>query len=287
MFGYSLLRPSLHSDYYNDIFDGLNRFDIALEGMHTETGPGVYEAAIRYDEVMRAADKATLFKSSVKEIAYRHGVMASFMAKWNHLLPGCGAHIHQSLWDINADRNLFFHQDRAHSMSEVMRHFIAGQLHCLPILLPMYAPTVNSYKRLVAGAWAPVTATWGVDNRTVAVRVIPGLEQATRLEFRVPGADINPYLAMAAALASGLYGIEHKLPLNQPAVQGNGYSHGDYPHLPNSLLEATQAMAQSKLANDLLGEGFVTHFTNSRFWEWKQFSLHVTDWELKRYFEII
>jgi glutamine synthetase len=208
MFGYSLLRPSIHADYYNALFDQLEQFNIKLEGMHTETGPGVYEAAIRYDEIMNAADKAILFKTAVKEIAYRHGVMASFMAKWNHDLPGCGAHIHQSLWDIDKKRNLFHDATNTHNMSEIMKSFIAGQLHCLPHVLPMYAPTVNSYKRLVEGAWAPTKATWGIDNRTVAIRAIPSSEKATRIEFRVPGADINPYLTMAAALASGL--IRHK-----------------------------------------------------------------------------
>jgi glutamine synthetase len=287
MFGYSLLRPSIHADYYNALFDQLEQFNIKLEGMHTETGPGVYEAAIRYDEIMNAADKAILFKTAVKEIAYRHGVMASFMAKWNHDLPGCGAHIHQSLWDIDKKRNLFHDATNTHNMSEIMKSFIAGQLHCLPHVLPMYAPTVNSYKRLVEGAWAPTKATWGIDNRTVAIRAIPSSEKATRIEFRVPGADINPYLTMAAALASGLYGIKHKLQLNDAPIVGNGYEETGHPHLPSNLQLAANAMANSPIAKELFGQSFVEHFTATRLWEWKRFSNQVTDWELKRYFEII
>ena len=127
MFGYSMLRSSINSDYFNDIFDLLNKFDVPLEGMHTETGPGVYEAAISYSEVVEAADRATLFKTGVKEIAYRHGIMASFMAKWSENYPGCSGHIHQSLWDMDFKKNLFYDQHREHKISALMEHYIAGQ----------------------------------------------------------------------------------------------------------------------------------------------------------------
>ncbi|MBC8054648.1 MAG: glutamine synthetase [Sphingobacteriaceae bacterium] len=287
MFGYSIIRPSLYAEYNNDIFTLLAEFDIPLEGLHTETGPGVYEAAILYDDVLKSADKAVLLKSAIKEIAYRHGIMASFMAKWNGVLPGCSGHIHQSLWDKKDGANLFYNSADADKMSDIMKHYLAGQLHCLPHILPMYAPTVNSYKRLVDGAWAPTTITWGIENRTTAIRVINSREKYTRIETRVPGADTNPYIAMAAALASGLYGIKNKLSLDNPVTVGNAYANKEHEKLPSNLYEAAKAMKDSELANELFGQEFVNHFTQTRLWEWRQFSKHVSDWELKRYFEII
>ncbi|WP_040005315.1 glutamine synthetase family protein [Fibrisoma limi] len=287
MFGYSILRPSLESDFNHDLFDLLAQFDIPLEGLHTETGPGVYEAAIMHDEVVRAADKAILFKTAVKEIAYRHGLVATFMAKWNADLPGCSGHIHQSLWTPDGSKNLFFDPAKPDRMSDLMRQFMAGQLHCLPHILPMFAPTINSYKRLVEGAWAPTTVTWSVDNRTTALRVLNHKEAYARVEHRVAGADSNPYLAIAASLASGLYGIRHGLELDIPATVGNGYQNKEYGTLPANLWEATQAMKTSSIATELFGEGFVDHFTRTREWEWRQYARQVSDWELKRYFEII
>lgn len=287
MFGYSILRASLKETYFSDLFSNLKKFRVPLEGLHTETGPGTYEAAIAHSEIIEAADRALLFKSGVKEIAYRHGYMATFMAKIQHDLPGCGGHIHQSLWESNGKRNIFFDKESDDGVSEPLKHYIAGQLHCLPHILPMYAPVINSYKRLVEGAWAPTTLTWGINNRTVAVRAIPGSNSSTRLEMRVPGADINPYLAMAAALASGLYGVKHKLPLKQQATTGNGYRDTSNGVLPSTLESATRKMKESGIANELFGESFVTHFVQTREWEWRQHLKAVTDWEYRRYFEII
>lgn len=286
MFGYSVLRSTLNNAFFSDLFDLLKNFGIPLEGLHTETGPGVLEAAIVYGDMLEAADRAALFKTGVKEIAYRHNIMATFMAKISESLPGCGGHVHQSLWDKGKKRNVF-HDDRdKNKMSDVMRSYVAGQLHCLPYILPMYAPTVNSYKRLVEGAWAPTTLTWGVDNRTVALRVLSGGDKSCRVETRVIGSDANPYLAMAACLASGLYGVRKKLPL-QGATTGNGYKDTSHGILPSTLQEATTRMKQSDIAREILGEKFVDHFVRTREWEWRQHLKVVTDWEYKRYFEII
>ena len=172
-------------------------------------------------------------------------------------------------------------------MSELMESFIAGQLFCLPEILPMFAPNINSYKRIGHGDWAPSTVTWGIDNRTAAIRVIAGNNASTRLEMRVPGADANPYLASAASLASGLYGIKNKLKLTSNPVVGNAYITSVENRLSDNLFEATQKMAGSEIAKERLGSTFVNHFTKTRMWEWKQFLNGVTDWELKRYFEII
>jgi len=287
MFGYSILRTTLENPFFSDLFDLLKKFGVPIEGLHTETGPGVLEAAIQYAGVIEAADRATLFKTAVKEIAYKHGILATFMAKISESLPGCGGHVHQSLWDKAGKRNLFYDEKDKHHMSEVMKSYVAGQLFCMPHLLPMYAPTINSYKRLVEGAWAPTTLTWGIDNRTVALRVLGSGSKSCRLETRVIGSDVNPYLAMAAALASGLYGIRKKLKLKQPANVGNGYKDFSNGILPSNLHEATKQMRDSSVAKEILGEKFVEHFTQTREWEWRQHLKAVTDWEYKRYFEII
>jgi glutamine synthetase len=287
MFGYSILRPSQHSDFYYDLFNLLTQFNIPVEGLHTETGPGVYEAAIAHCQTLEAADKATLFKTAVKEIAAKHGITATFMAKWNQDLPGCSGHIHQSLWNKEQSENLFHDDADTNKMSELHKQYLAGQLYCLPHLLPMYAPTINSYKRLVEGAWAPTTITWGIDNRTTALRVINTAPQYTRLETRIPGSDTNPYLAIAAALASGLYGIKNKLKLDIVPTVGNGYQNKADGSLHTNLFDATTAMQNSSVAKELFGDGFVQHFTQTRLWEHRQYAKSVSDWELKRYFEII
>lgn len=285
MFGYSMLRSSENSGFFNDLFDLLEQFGVPLEGLHTETGPGVYEAAIRYSDVLLAADRATLFKTGVKEIAYKHGLMASFMAKPSQELPGCSGHVHQSLW--RDDKNAFYDAKATDGMSATMRSYMAGQLACLPYILPMLAPTINSYKRLVEGAWAPTTITWGIDNRTTALRALPDSEQSTRLETRVVGSDVNPYLAMSACLAAGLYGIKKNLKLAIEKTIGNGYRDEKNGTLPVDLRSATAQMKASDIPYELFGEDFVNHFVKTREWECRQFDKAVTNWEMKRYFEII
>lgn len=287
MFGYSVLRSSQNSTYFNELFDLLTQFEVPIEGIHTETGDGVYEACISYTDILEAADRAVLFKTGVKEIAYQHEIIASFMAKWNTELPGCSGHIHQSLWDEESDKNLFYDAGSDHRISKLLEHYIAGQLHCLPHILPMYAPTVNSYKRLIEGSWAATSVSWGIENRTTALRVINHGEDSMRLETRVPGADANPYLSMTASLASGLYGIQHKLTLDVEPTKGNEYDNESTRKLPKNLAEATEAMKSSEIPVKLFGKEFTNHFIKTREWEWRQFAKNVTDWELKRYFEII
>ena len=287
MFGYSILRNSLENPFSADLFEWLRKFNVPIEGIHTETGPGTYEAAISHAGIAEAADRAVIFKTAVKEIAYKHGIIASFMAKIKEDLPGCGGHVHQSLWDKAGKKNLFYDEKDKNNMSDLMKNYVTGQLYCLPHILPMFAPTINSYKRLVEGAWAPTTLTWGMDNRTVALRILSGSSKSCRLETRVIGSDVNPYLAMTACLAAGLYGIKNKLKLKQPATVGNGYRDYSNGILPSTLIEATQQMKGSKVAIELFGSAFVNHFTQTREWEWRQHLKAVTDWEYKRYFELI
>ena len=285
MFGYSGLRTGQNADYFNDLFRQLGDFGVELEGLHTETGPGVLEAAISHQSALEAADRAILFKQGVKQISYRHGLLASFMAKPQADLPGCGGHLHQSLW--RDGENVFHDANDKHGMSDTFRHYLAGQLALLPVLLPLFAPTVNSYKRYVAGSWAATRANWGVDNRTVALRVIPGGAKSCRLETRVPGADANPYLVIAASLAAGLHGIEHKLELTAPPVMGSAYEQQVGQLLPADLGAAAGAMAVEGPHWDLLGQDFLRHFLDTRRWEWQQYQRAVTDWEVRRYLEIV
>ena len=287
MFGYSVIRLAQNRPFINALMDEMAAFRVPIEGLHTETGPGVLEAAILYSDPVEAADRAVLFKTGAKEIGQRFGIMPTFMAKWSTELPGCSGHIHQSLWDKSLARNVFDDEREPHRMSQLFRHYVAGQIHCLPELLPFFAPTVNSYKRLVEGAWAPTRANWGVDNRTTALRVIPAGPKSTRLETRVNGSDSNPYLAMAAALASGLYGIEHGLVLQGGPLDGSGYQDESSTPFPRNLHEATLRLERSEIARELFGAPFVDHFVATRLWEWRQFSKAVTSWEMARYFEII
>jgi glutamine synthetase len=287
MFGYSIVRQAQNQPYFDALLRELREFHVPLEGLHTETGPGVLEAAIGYTDALEAADRAQLFKSGAKEIGTRFGILPSFMARWSTDLPGCSGHTHQSLWDVDGERNLFAAPDDPDGMSAVFRSYLAGILALLPELTVLFAPTVNSYKRLVDGFWAPTTPTWGIDNRTVAARVIGGGGKATRLELRLPGSDVNPYLSVAASLAAGLWGIEQGLELEQPATVGSGYADESVERLPRNLQVATQRLADSTIVPELLGADFVRHFVETREWEWRQFQDAVTDWELRRYLEII
>jgi glutamine synthetase len=284
MFGYSWVREGQNADLCHAILDDMDRFDIRIEGLHTETGPGVYEAAIQYDQALRAADKAALFKTAMKVVAARLGCAVTFMAKWNRDLPGSSGHLHQSLWKHN--ENAFHDAQSEHKLSAVARQYLGGQLALMPELTALISPTVNSYKRYVPGVWAPLNASWGVENRTCAVRAIPGNAKSTRLEHRQPAADINPYIAMAAVLASGLSGIEEKS-APPPPVQGDASGRGDLAPLPMTLRDATARLAKSEKARALLGEEFVDHYVRTRDWECRQYERAVTEWELARYFEAV
>jgi glutamine synthetase len=284
MFGYSMLRPALNQPFFDDLMIKLQDFDVPVEGLHTETGPGVLEAALLNGDPLTVADRSILFKTATKQIAYQHGIIPTFMAKWNADLPGSSGHIHQSLSQNGVSS---FHDDSdPNGMSETFKSYLAGQLLLLPDILALLAPTVNSFKRLVEGMWAPTKANWAIDNRTVALRVIPGSPKSTRVELRVGGADMNPYLAIAGAMAAGMYGVKNKLTLKDAPIVGNGYT-ANSPRLPGSLSEAADALDNSKIMRGILGDEFIDHFVQTRRWEVRQYKQAVTDWELQRYFEII
>ena len=289
-FGYSLLRTFSMSDLFNELMDHCSNHGINLEGLHCETGPGVWEAAITVDDALAAADQAALFKVLTKSFFQKRGMIATFMAKWSMDYPGQSGHLHQSLVTTGGTRSVFFDDQDSSGMSDLMRHYVAGIQTHLPALLAMTAPTINSYTRLVKGAWAPTASTWGIENRTTALRVIKGSAKSQRVEFRIGAADANPYLTAAATLGAGLLGIAAKLPLGD-AIQGNAYEVQDSlpsaQQLPANLLDATRAFEGSDAAIELFGQAFVEHFAASRKWEVREYERHLNDWQLKRYFEII
>jgi glutamine synthetase len=268
--------------------DACERFGIMLEAIHTETGPGVYEVAIKYAPAVSAADQAALFKTLAKQVAAEQGLSLTFMAKWNADLPGSSGHLHQSLWDSTQHKNLFADPKAEHGLSQLGRYYLGGLIKAMPEVTALYAPTINSYKRYVPGVWAPLTASWGVENRTTAVRYIGGSGGAsTRFEHRQTAADINPYIAMATCLAAGLHGIEKKL---VPPPPGSGDASGaesGFAALPRTLKDATARLEKSEAARAVLGDAFVDHYVRTRDWEVRQFERAVTDWELRRYFETI
>lgn len=284
-FGYSLQKLSENDDYVQSIFNNITKMSIPIECIHCESGPGVLEAAIEYCDALEMADRAVIFKYGVKSIAKHFGYTATFMAKLNNKLPGSGGHLHQSLWGIDNKTNVFYDKKDINGMSDAMKSYLAGQLHCLPYILPLYAPTINSYKRLVDGYWAPTRIGWGIENRTTTHRVIKGGE-GTRIECRVAGADANPYLVIAASLASGLYGIKNKLKLAKH-ICGNAYINETLKVLPKTLYESIENMKKTDIPVKLFGAEFVNHFIKTREWECAKFRDTVTNWELKRYFEII
>ncbi|MBK6812093.1 MAG: glutamine synthetase [Sandaracinaceae bacterium] len=289
MFGYSLVRAGQHAEFVHDMLDTLAAYGIPLEGLHTETGPGVWEACIPYDDALPAADKAALLKTTLKLVAARHGLSITFMAKWNAALPGSSGHLHQSLWDGTGETNLFGDPKGLYGLSTLAQHYLAGVVDTGPELTALYAPFVNSYKRYVPGVWAPMTAGWGFENRTSMVRVIggggaAGSVSATRLELRQTGADINPYIAMATSLGAGLHGIEQGLSL-PPETRGDASSQGR--PVPPTLEHAVDALRGSERAKQILGEAFVDHYVRTRDWEAREYRKAVSQWELRRYFEAV
>jgi len=286
-FGYSVIRNSVEASTYKNVLSLCEIMDFPLEGLHEETGPGVLEAAIAYDYAVESADKAALFKTFVKVALQQENKMATFMARWNEGLPGQSGHIHLSLRDQD-DKSVFYDRKQPGYMSEVMQYFVAGQQQLMPELLAMIAPTINAYRRLVPGFWAPTEASVGIDNRTCAIRIIPGNASSQRLEYRIAGSDANPYIVLAAVIASGLWGIENKAKL-APLVKGNAYEQrlAKEFKLPKTLGEAAQALSHSSMARQWFGDAFVDHFVATREWEEREYRKHISHWELERYFEII
>ncbi|WP_240506590.1 glutamine synthetase family protein [Thermoactinospora rubra] len=264
----------------------LRRIRLAMEGagMYVESAKGEcnlgqHEIAFRYDEALRTCDNHVIYKNGAKEIAAQEGKSITFMAKPNQR-EGNSCHIHISL--RSADGRPVMAGEEPHGLSRLGAHFIAGQLACLRELTLLYAPNINSYKRFVPGSFAPTAVKWGVDNRTCALRLV-GHGPSLRVENRVPGGDVNPYLAVAALIAAGLHGIDNELPLEE-AFTGNAYASGAET-VPHTLRDALALFEGSKLARETFGDEVVEHYANNARVELAAFDSAVTDWELFRGFE--
>ncbi|NNN37526.1 glutamine synthetase [Streptomyces sp. S3(2020)] len=250
---------------------------LTVESAKGECNPGQHEIAFKYDEALVTCDQHAIYKTGAKEIAAQEGVSLTFMAKYNER-EGNSCHIHLSLADT-AGNNVMAGNG---GMSEVMRHFLAGQLAALRDFSLLYAPNINSYKRFQPGSFAPTAVAWGHDNRTCALRVV-GHGRSMRFENRLPGGDVNPHLAVAGLVAAGLYGIEQKLELPE-ACAGNAYT-AEYAHVPTTLREAAELWENSPIAKAAFGDEVVAHYRNMARVELDAFDAAVTDWELRRSFE--
>ena len=262
---------------------GLEAAGVPVEFTKGEAGRGQHEINLDYTDALAMADRNVLYKTAAKEIAAQHGKSATFMAKYDFAETGSSCHVHSSLWSSDESRALF-HDESTHGPSDLFRHYLAGLLATAREFSLLWAPTVNSYKRFQPGSWAPTGVAWGVDNRTLGFRQV-GHGAALRIENRVPGADANSYLAFAGVLGGGLYGIRHELPLADAFV-GNGYE-AELPRIPSSIVEAIELWRGSAVAREVFGDDVHHHILVMAEAEWQAFNKTVTDWERRRYFELI
>ncbi len=277
-----MLQGSRVEPYVRAARIALNASDIPVENSKGEWGRGQHELNIRYAEVLDMADRHTLMKHGMKELADAMGLSVTFMAKPSSDEAGSSSHIHLSLWDADADTNVF---DADGAESDTFRWFLGGWMSYVNDFMVCYAPTVNSYKRYVDGSWAPTRIAWSRDNRTAGFRIV-GRGPNLRIENRIPGADCNPYLAYAATIASGLAGIEHRIEPPQ-MFDGDIYQAQDLPRVARSLEHAVSAFADSDVARHAFGDDVVEHYTHFHRVEVAAHQSAVTDWERARYFERI
>jgi glutamine synthetase len=278
---YHVFETSKREPLMRAIRNGMEAAGIPIQESKGEWGPGQAELNVVYAEALEMADRHAIMKNGVKEIAHLQGKALTFMAKWRKDLAGSSCHIHSSLW---AEGNPVF-ADKADpdGVSSTFRHYLAGQLAHAAELTPFLAPYVNSYKRFQAGSFAPTNIVWSRDNRTAGFRIL-GHGKATRVECRIPGADVNPYLAYAALLAAGMAGMEQRLELGAP-FSGDAYKSGEVPSVPRTLHDALDRLDRSAMLREALGDEVVEHYLHAGRWEQAQYDAAVTDWELIRYFE--
>jgi len=257
---------------------------VPIENSKGEAGPGQEEINVRYAEALQMADRHVVLKNGAKEIAASEGKAITFMAKYSYGLAGNSSHIHNSLWSADGKTPLFFDRNAEYSMTPLMRSWVAGQLKYAREYTWFLAPYVNSYKRFQVATWAPTRIIWSRDNRTAGFRLCGEGTKAIRMECRVGGADLNPYLAFAALIAAGLAGLDEKLDLAKP-FEGDAYQASRLPEIPRTLREATETMAKSKMLKAALGGEVVDHYVNTARWEQFEYDRRITDWELHRGFE--
>jgi glutamine synthetase len=276
---YSMLGTGREEALLRDIRNGMAGAGLYVETAKGECNLGQHEIGFKYDKALTTCDNHSLYKTGAKEIAANHGKSVSFMAKYDER-EGSSCHIHFSLRSKSGEA--VFSGDGEHGFSPLMEHFLAGQIACMEELTYFFAPNINSYKRFVEGSFAPTGIAWGLDNRTCSLRVV-GHGESLRLENRVPGADVNPYLAVSALIAAGLHGVENELPL-EPPFDGNAYS-SDVAHVPHTLRDAADKFSKSELTRKVFGDEVVDHYVNAARIEQAAFDAAVTDWERFRGFE--
>jgi glutamine synthetase len=281
---YHVLQTTKEEGVMRAIRKGLQGAGIPVENSKGEWGPGQEEINVRYADALEMADNHAILKNAVKEIAWTKGKAVTFMSKWRYDLAGSSSHVHASLWDMAGKKPLFFDPKAEHGMSPLMRAFVAGQLKYARDITWFLAPYINSYKRFQVGTFAPTKAVWSRDNRTAGFRLCGEGSKAIRIECRVGGADLNPYLAFAALIAAGLAGIEEKLTLGPPH-SGDAYHGAALPEVPKTLREAIDSLAGSRMLRAALGDAVVDHYVHTAKWEQFEYDRRITDWELHRGFE--
>ena len=282
---YHILQTTKDEVVMRALRNGLQGAGIPVENSKGEWGPGQEEINVRYAEALEMADRHAIIKNGAKEIAYGLGKAITFMAKWDYGMAGSSCHVHQSLWSKDGKSPLFFDKAADHGMSATMKQYLAGQLEHAREITYFLAPYINSYKRFMAGTFAPTRAVWSFDNRTAGYRVCGAGTKAIRLECRIGGADLNPYLAFAALIAAGLDGVEKKMKL-EPAFSGDAYDPSKkLREVPKTLREAAALLDGSKFLRAAMGDDVIDHYVHTAEWEQFEFDRRITDLELKRGFE--
>jgi glutamine synthetase len=271
---YHILASTYDEPLLRQIRNGMQGAGIRVETSKGEAWPGQQEINFRYDDALTMADNHVVYKNGAKEIAHLNGCSITFMAKPSHEWIGSSCHIHSSLW---RDGSPSFGSDDI-----LFRRYLAGQIACAREFAVFFAPNINSYKRYAAGSWAPTTLAWGMDNRTCGFRIV-GSGGGKRVECRIPGGDVNPYLAFAATIAAGMYGVENELEL-PPAFEGNAYE-SSVERFPSTLREAVGCLESGSVARNALGDDVVDHYLNYARKEQELFDRVVTDWERSRLYE--
>ncbi len=280
---YHVLQTTKEEAVMRAVRNGLYGAGIPVECSKGEASAGQEEINVRYADALTAADNHVITKNAVKEIAWSKGQAATFMAKWHNASSGSSSHVHQSLQTTDGEP-AFFDADKPHGMSDLMRAYVAGLLKYADDTTLFLAPTINAYKRFVAGTFAPTMAVWSLDNRTAGYRLCGEGTKGIRVECRVGGADLNPYLAFAGQIAAGLAGIEEGLELGD-AFEGDAYAAKNAPHVPSTLRAATEALDKSAMLRKAMGDDVIDHYVHAARHEQSEFDATVTDWEVRRGFE--
>jgi len=283
---YHILQTSRDEYLIRQIRNGMQRAGVPVEFSKGEAGRGQHEINLTYAEALEMADRNTIYKNGAKEIAEANGRSLTFMAKYSMDEVGSSCHIHSSVWDATGQRSLMWEAATADHLSPVFRHWLGGLVHASRELSLLFAPTVNSYKRFQPDSWAPTAVAWGLDNRTCGLRLVGHGEEAFRVESRIPGADVNSYLAFAGIVAAGLYGLANELDPGPP-FSGNAYADPDVDRIPSTLVEAIELFRSSSVARQAFGDEVHHHLLNTAEQEWAASNRVVTDWELQRNFERI